>query len=129
MNPKCTVFSWNVRGLNDHAKRDSVRHTILSTNASIVCLQETKISSWSNVVLKETVGAKLANQSFQLPSLGASGGIRIAADPDFFDMTLLPSSAAYSLSVRISSRLEDEVWDLTGVYGPQLENEKNDIPL
>jgi exonuclease III len=124
MNPKCTVFSWNVRGLNDHAKRDSVRHTILSTNASIVCLQETKISSWSNVVLKETVGAKLANQSFQLPSLGASGGIRIAADPDFFDMTLLPSSAAYSLSVRISSRLEDEVWDLTGVYGPQLENEK-----
>ena len=124
MNPKCTIFSWNVRGLNDHAKRDSVRHTILSTKASIVCLQETKISSWSNVVLKETVGAKLANQSFQLPSLGTSGGILIAADPDFFDMTLLPSSAAYSLSVRISSRLEDEVWDLTGVYGPQLENEK-----
>jgi exonuclease III len=117
-------FSWNVWGLNDHAKRESVRHTILSTGASIVCLQETKISSWSNVLLKETVGAKLANQTFHLPSLGASGGILIAADSDYFDMVLLPCSSAYSLSVRINSRLVDEVWDLMGVYLPQLDNEK-----
>jgi exonuclease III len=118
MNPKCTIFSWNVRGLNDHAKRESVRHTIMSTGASIICLQETKISSWSNILLKETIGAKLANQTFHLPSQGASGGILIAADSDYFDLVLLPCSSAYSLSVRISSRLVDEVWDLTGVYGP-----------
>jgi exonuclease III len=124
MNPKCTIFSWNVRGLNDHAKRECVRHTILSTGASIVCLQETKISSWSNILLKETVGAKLANQTFHLPSKGASGGILIAADSDYFDMVLLPCSSAYSLSVRINSRLVDEVWDLMGVYGPQPDNEK-----
>jgi hypothetical protein len=119
MNPKCTIFSWNVRGLNDHAKRESIRHTILSTGATIVCLQETKISSWSNILLKETVGAKLANQTFHVPSHGASGGILIAADSDYFDLVFLPCSSAYSLSVWINSRLVDEVWDLTGVYGPQ----------
>jgi hypothetical protein len=100
------------------------QHTILSTGASIVCLQETKILRWSNVLLKETVGAKHANQTFHLPSLGALGGILIAANLDYFDMVLLPCSSAYSLSVRINSRLVDEVWDLTGVYGPQLDNEK-----
>jgi hypothetical protein len=39
-------------------------------------------------------------------------------------MSLLQYSSTYSISVRITSKLEDEVWDLTGVYGPQLENEK-----
>jgi exonuclease III len=124
MNPNCTIFSWNVRGLNDHTKRESVRHTILSTGASIICLQETKISNWSNVLLKETVGARLANQTFHLPSLGASGGILIAADLDYFDMVIIPCASVYSISVRIRSRLVDEVWDLTGVYGPQHDNEK-----
>jgi exonuclease III len=84
MNPNCIIFSWNVRGLNGHAKRESVRRTILCTGASIVCLQETKISNWSNVLLKETVGTKLANQTFHLPSLGTSGRILIAANLDFF---------------------------------------------
>ena len=112
-------FSWNFRGLNNPAKRASVRQTISSTGATIVCLQETKIMNWTNDLLKETVGSKLVNQVVQLPSQGASGGIIIASDADFFDMALLHCSSPYSISVRISSKLEDEVWDLTGVYGPQ----------
>jgi hypothetical protein len=114
----CTVFSWNVRGLNNPAKRESVRQTISSTGATIVCLQETKIMNWTNELLKETVGSKLANQTLHLPSQGASGGIIIASDADFFDMSLLHCSSPYSILVRFTSKLEDEVWDLTGVYGP-----------
>jgi hypothetical protein len=83
--------------------------------------------NWTNELLKETVGSKLANQTLHLPSQGASGGIIIASDADFFDMSLLHCSSPYSISVRITSKLEDEVWDLTGVYGPQQENEKLDF--
>jgi hypothetical protein len=61
-----------------------VKHTILSSGATIVCLQETKIISWNNNLLKETLRCKLAAQTVHLPSLGASGGILIACDADFF---------------------------------------------
>jgi exonuclease III len=124
MNTNCCILSWNVRGLNAHAKRESVRQTILSTNATIICLQETKIMSWTKDLLKETVGCKLAKQTVHLPSLGASGGILIACDEDYFDIAPITYTSIYSISVRVSSRLEDVVWDLTVVYGPQQENEK-----
>ena len=124
MCSNCTIFSWNVRGLNDPAKRASVKQTILSSGATIVCLQETKIMNWTNDLLKETVGCKLACQTVQLPSQGAFSGILLASDADLFEMDLIPCASTYSISVRISSRVEDEVWDLTGVYGPQPETEK-----
>lgn len=59
-----------------------------------------------------------------LPSLGVSDGILIASYTDFFDIDIIPCASTYSISVRISSKLEDEIWDLTGVYGPQPENDK-----
>jgi exonuclease III len=39
-------------------------------------------------------------------------------------MVIIPCASVYSISVRIRSRLVDEVWDLMGVYGPQHDNEK-----
>jgi exonuclease III len=55
MNANYCIPSWNVRGLNDPAKRASLKHTILSSGAIIVCLQEIKIMSWNNNLLKETL--------------------------------------------------------------------------
>ena len=124
MNTNCCIFSWNVRGLNDPAKRESVRQTILSTRATLVCLQETKIMNWTNDLLKDIVGFKLAKRTAHLPSMGASGGIVIACDEDYFDISPVTYASTYSLSVRVSYRLEDVVWDLTAIYGPQKENEK-----
>jgi exonuclease III len=124
MSTNCTIFSWNVRGLNDPVKRESVKQTIISSGATIVCLQETKISIWSNNLLQETLGCRLAAQTMHLPSQGASGGILIACDPDFFDMSTIAYASTFSITVRIKSRSEDQEWDLTGVYGPQNENEK-----
>jgi hypothetical protein len=42
----------------------------------------------------------------------------------FFEMVTIPYPSVYALSVRVCSRLSDVAWDLTGVYGPQPENEK-----
>jgi hypothetical protein len=91
MNINCCILSWNVRGLNDPAKRESVKQLILSSRATIVCLQETKIMSWNSHLLKETLGCKLATQSTYLPSLVASGGILIACDADFLIWLLFPT--------------------------------------
>jgi hypothetical protein len=89
MNTNCCILSWNVRGLNDPAKRESVKQMILSSGATIVCLQERKIMRWNSNLIKETLGCKLATQTVHLPSLGASGGILIACDADFFDITTM----------------------------------------
>ena len=39
------VLSWNVRGLNLPARRDTIHETVASTLCHIVRLQETKLSS------------------------------------------------------------------------------------
>jgi len=69
----CSVLCWNVRGLNDGVKRASVRNLISASNATIVCLQETKIESWTQSLLVETVGPVLAQNCSFLPSIGGSG--------------------------------------------------------
>jgi hypothetical protein len=65
--------------------------------------------SWSIDLLKENVGCKLSSQTVHLPSLAVSGGILIASYADFFDIDIIPCASTYSISVRISSKLEDEI--------------------
>jgi hypothetical protein len=38
-----TILCWNVRGLNDRARRDAVRTLVDDIRPSVVCLQETKL--------------------------------------------------------------------------------------
>ena len=40
---KLRLISWNVRGLNNPQKRESVKHWIQSWKCDVVCLQETKL--------------------------------------------------------------------------------------
>jgi exonuclease III len=53
------ILCWNVRGLNDGAKRASVRNLIISSGAMVVCLRETKIENWNQQLLNETLGLDL----------------------------------------------------------------------
>jgi hypothetical protein len=47
--------------LEDRAKRASVRDMIISTGATIGCLQETKINNWTHNLLVEAVGVDMAS--------------------------------------------------------------------
>jgi hypothetical protein len=80
----CNILCWNVRGLNDGAKRVIVRNQIISSGATVVCLQETKISNWTHSLLVDTVGTDMANNVVFLPLVGVCGGILIAALEHFF---------------------------------------------
>jgi len=119
----CCVLCWNVRGLNDGVKRASVRNLISASNATIVCLQETKIESWTQSLLVETVGPVLARNCSFLPSIGAAGGILMAMSDQFFSMSPLQTTN-HSVSAEITMLEENVTWCLTGVYGPQNDQEK-----
>jgi hypothetical protein len=69
----CNLLCWNVRGLNDGAKRNSVQNQISSIGATSVCLQETKISNWNRGLLVDTVGVELATNVAFLPAVGVWG--------------------------------------------------------
>lgn len=57
-------------------------------------------------------------------SAGPTIAFLIACYEDYFDINLIPYALIYSISVKVSSRLDDVVWDLTRVYDLQQENEK-----
>jgi endonuclease/exonuclease/phosphatase family metal-dependent hydrolase len=67
-----TVISWNVRGLNDRARRDTVRTLVHDIHPSIVCLQETKLA----VIPQHLVFAMLGISFADFGYLPASNTIR-----------------------------------------------------
>lgn len=61
------ILVWNVRGLNDRAKRDNVRKVVDQCRPSIVCLQETKLSFISEWDVLSFLGPDLHPLFFSLP--------------------------------------------------------------
>lgn len=72
-----SILVWNVRGLNNKARRDVVRDTIASTRPEIVCLQETEIKNMTSRVLLTTLGASLDRHAV-LPANGTRGSVLVA---------------------------------------------------
>ena len=64
---------WNVRGLNGRARRNVVREFLVQHRASVVCLQETKLSAVCNVLANEILGS-MFDYVF-VPAVNVSGGI------------------------------------------------------
>ena len=65
----------------------------------------------------------MANNVVCLPSIGASGGILIAASERFFRIqqtSLTPNT----LTATITMLAENTSWSITGVYGPQADTDK-----
>lgn len=51
----CQLLNWNVRGLNEAARQDTVNELVRSTGATIVCLQETKLQTVDQNIVSRTV--------------------------------------------------------------------------
>ena len=119
----CNILCWNVRGLNDRVKRASVRSQIITTGATIVFLQETKISVWTRGLLVDTVGGDLATNVAFLPSAGVCGEILIAASERYFTLTQT-FLTTNTVSATITMLAENKSWTITGVYRPQSDENK-----
>lgn len=114
----CQILNWNVRGLNDGARQDSVYELVRSTGATIVCLQETKLQLLDQNVVLRTVGAKFANSYAVLPAVQTRGGILLAVNEDFFDLSAVVLTAS-TITAEITMRADRIKWKITVVYGPQ----------
>ncbi len=51
------IFCWNVRGLNDPAKRGLIKSALSKFSRSIFCLQETKVEAVSRSFLRSFAGS------------------------------------------------------------------------
>lgn len=56
IDKNCVIFNWNVRGLNNRARRKVVKDMVGEYQATIVSLQETKLSQVDRQVIVETLG-------------------------------------------------------------------------
>jgi len=74
-------------------------------------------------MLVETVGGDMAQNVVFLPSAGASGGILMAASERFLRLDN-PHLTANTVSTTLTMMADNKKWSLTGVYGPQSDNEK-----
>ena len=119
----CQVLNWNVRGLNDGARQDLVSELVRTTGATIVCLQETKMQAMERNVVRRTVGAKFENSYSVLLAEQTRGGIFLAVNEDFFDLSDI-ALTANTITAQINMRADGKRWQITVVYGPQGEDAK-----
>ena len=110
------VLCWNVRGLNSDARQRSVREKVIESQCSVLCLQETKLSSCSRSIMK-SICPQGFDQFVESPSSGASGGLLTAWRSDMFCGTLL-TVKPYAIVVHFTSVHNNEQWFLVNVYGP-----------
>lgn len=56
MSHNLKIVIWNVRGLNAGARRTAIRSLLATTDATVVCLQETKMALICSSVVLERLG-------------------------------------------------------------------------
>ena len=109
------IICWNVRGLNNPAKRKAVKEFLDTTKINLVCLQETKMEVVTLDIVRHCLGYKFGN-FFYLPASGTRGGILLAWD-ELIVRVSNPHYTDYTLTALVVP-VEGPQWWLTGVYGP-----------
>ena len=120
---KCIVLNWNVRGLNNRARRQVVKDMANDNACTIAELQETKLAVVNSVDVTEFLGARFSNQFAYLPANNTRGGVLLAVDEDYYTITQSVCHQ-HSITVHLSSKQCVSDWWITVVYGPQGEQEK-----
>jgi exonuclease III len=119
----CQILSWNVRDLNEGARRDNVQDLIQDTGSTIVCLQETKLSMVDHHVITHTLGSKFITNYAARPTNQTRGGILLAVSEDFFMLSNI-STFDNTITTMITMKANDTEWWITMVYGPQSDANK-----
>jgi exonuclease III len=91
---------------------------VRSTGATIVCLQETKLQTVDQNIVSRTVGPRFTSSFAVLPAIQTRGGILLAVNQDFFDLSDVVLTA-HAITATITMRADEIKWQITVVYGPQ----------
>jgi exonuclease III len=117
MDLDLSVASWNLRGLNNRARRNSICLFLSSFNLSLVCAQETKLRQVDSVIISQTFGHAFDEFDF-IPADGTRGGIILAWRSDVLQISTL-HKGEFSITAKVTSRKDARTWAVTSVYGPQ----------
>lgn len=119
----CLLLNWNVRGLNNPARRRVVRDLTMDTKCEIAAIQETEMENIDAQIVSETLGQQFSQQFVFLPAQQTRGGVLLAVHQDQYKITQ-SVVANFSVSARVESKTSDAEWWITVVYGPQVDAEK-----
>ena len=116
------VLSWNIRGLNSEPKQLALHNAIVTSGCAIVCLQETKKTSFDLAFIKSCCPRQFNCFAF-MPSHGASGGIITIWKSSMFTGSVLFSDH-FALVVNFTSTQSRQTWTLANIYGPCTGDER-----
>ncbi|RVX04605.1 hypothetical protein CK203_023414 [Vitis vinifera] len=119
---KLRILSWNVRGVNDSAKRKVIKAMIRSQRVDMFCLQETKIQSMTEGLVRSLGTGRFLNWG-TMDAQGTAGGILICWDKRTLELMEL-EVGCFSISCRMRNVEDGRVWMFTGVYGPFSKEER-----
>lgn len=109
------IVVWNVRGLNAHARRLAIRSLLNTTDASIVCIQETKVALLCSSIVLEALGPEFDDYTY-LPVDGTRGGILLARKRRAVTITD-PLFTRNAITAKVSSD-SGTPWWISVVYEP-----------
>ncbi|VAH57976.1 unnamed protein product [Triticum turgidum subsp. durum] len=115
MDHNLRLVVWNVRGLNARARRMAIRSLIVTTSASIVCLQETKMALICSSVVLDTLGSEFDDYTYLLAQ-GTRGGILLAWKSSTVTITD-PLFTMNALTTKVTTATGAPWW-LSVVYAP-----------
>jgi exonuclease III len=116
-NRKCwNILNWNIRGINSDDKCNAIRQKLEENNCAVYCIQETKREHFDHSFIKK-FAPKRYDQFAHSPSHGLSGGIILGWNSSVFSGQVI-HNLNYAVTVKFTSRHNNETWQLTTVYGP-----------
>lgn len=118
------ILNWNVRGLNNPARRTAVRKVVADSRCSIVCLQETKLAVINRSLTAKILGTAFCDNFIYKGADGTRGGILIACNQNFEIHAIASAPGGYSVTANVRDRSDNTSWSVTCVYGPQDDHEK-----
>ena len=75
------ILSWNVRGLNNPQKRDTVKNLLKEWKCDVVCFQETKLDSVNSAVVKSLWSSPFVDwEALDAIHTAGGGGVILAWD-------------------------------------------------
>ena len=116
------IADWNVRGLNDQARKDTVHNFFASTPCHIACLQETKLDFIDHATATYIGGYKIRSFAHR-PATGTRGGILFLWNDNYVALTNI-LIGTHLISADVCIRACGTTFKLTNVYGPSSDAEK-----
>jgi hypothetical protein len=117
VNPKLFSFvSWNLRGLGDDDKCVVARDALSLVNATVICIQETKLAVLENAKAHRFLPHSLSEFT-TVDADGSRGGIVTAWDGRLLENTGTRREI-FSLTTSFISTTSDLSFTITNVYAP-----------